>query len=219
VKINRLRSAVSAVVGAAVVAGASFALAAPALAQQATGVNTAANARAECNTATETAVVPVHVLNRDSAPIDVRVTTAFGDHKISKIAPNKAFYHRFETGKGSVPAGEATVAAYKWENGKGHYSTSKVRYGAVSCVVKPRLQTSVTDRDGDGRIDSATVKNVGAHTVDARISGPKGSEARRLAPGASFTVTDPADLSPIAVFTAYKVVDGTPYFTSVTKRP
>lgn len=215
-KTHRL---VSAVVGAALAIGATVALAAPALAQPAPGVNTAASAKAECNTATETAVVPVHVLNRDTAPIDVRVTTAFGDHKISKVAPGKAYYHRFATGKGSVPAGSATVAAYKWENGKGHYSTTKVSYGAVSCVVKPRLQTTVVDTDKDGAIDSATVKNVGAHPVDARISGPAGSTAQRLAPGKSFTVRDAADRSPVAVFTAHKIVDGKGYYTVETKRP
>lgn len=215
-KTNRL---VSAVVGAALAVGASVALATPALAQPAPAVNTAANAKSECNTATETAVVPVYVLNRDTAAIDVRVTTAFGEHKISKIAPGKAYYHRFETGKGSVPAGNATVAAYKWENGKGHYSRADVAYGASSCVVKPRLQTTVVDADKDGRIDSATVKNVGAHTVDTRISGPAGSTAKRLAPGQSFTVKDAADRSPAAVFSAYKVVEGKPYYTIETKRP
>lgn len=215
-KTNRL---VSAVVGIALVAGGSLALATPALAQPGSGVNTVANAKSECNTRTETAVVPVYVRNRDTAPIDVRVTTAFGEHKISKIAPGKAYYHRFETGKGSVPAGTATVAAYKWENGKGHYSRTAVSYGAASCVVNPRLQTSVTDADGDGRIESATVKNVGAHTVNARISGVAGSSAERLRPGQSFTVTDQADRSPIAVFSAYKVVDGRPYYTVETERP
>ncbi|GEC26267.1 MULTISPECIES: hypothetical protein [Pseudonocardia] len=218
-KCIRSKRVVGAVIGAALVVASSVALAAPALAQPAPAVNTAANAKSECNTATETAVVPVYVLNRDTAPIDVRATTRFGDHKISKIAPGKAFYHRFETGKGAVPAGTVSIAAYKWENGKGHYATSTVSYAAASCVVNPRLETSVTDTDRDGRINSATVRNVGAHPVDARISGPAGSTAQRLAPGASFTVTDPADLSPVAVFTAYKVVDGTPYFTSVTKRP
>lgn len=215
-KTNRL---VSAVVGAALAVGMSATLATPALAQAAPGVNTAASARSECNSATETAVVPVYVLNRDTAPIDVRVTTAFDEHKISKIAPGKAYYHRFETGKGSVPAGNATIAAYKWENGKGHYSRADVAYGASSCVVKPRLQTTVVDADKDGRIDVATVKNVGAHTADTRISGPAGSTAKRLAPGKSFTVEDPADLKPIAVFSAYKVVDGKPYYTIETKRP
>lgn len=96
-------------------------------------------------------MVPVYVLNRDTAPIDVRATTQFGDHKISTIAPGKAYYHRFETGSGAVPAG---------------------------------------------------------------------STAQRLAPGASFTVTDPADRSPVAVFTVYKVVDSTPVLhVRVTKRP
>lgn len=163
-------------------------------------------------------MVPVYVLNRDTAPIDVRVTTAFGEHKISKIAPARRTTTASRPVRGRCRR-SATVAAYKWENGKGHYSRAEVGYGAASCVVKPRLQSTVVDTDSDGRIDSATVKNVGAHTVDARISGPAGSTAKRLAPGQSFTVRDTADRSPVAVFSAYKVVEGKAYYTVETKRP
>ncbi|MBW0105325.1 hypothetical protein [Pseudonocardia sp. KRD291] len=209
---------VSAVLGAAVAAGASLAVAVPAYAAQ-PDVNTNASAKTECDKNIERAILPVHVLNRDSAPIDVRVTTSYGQVKQSKIAPGKAFYNRFDTGKGSVPAGKVTIAAYKFENGKGHYAVSTASYGASSCVVNPRLATTATDSDHDGRIDSVTVRNVGAHAIQARISGVAGSTAKTLAPRGTFTVTDPSDRSPVAVVTAYKFVEGKGYFTSSVVRP
>lgn len=210
---------VSAVLGAAVVAGASVALALPASAAAPQAVNTAASAKTECDKNIERAILPVHVLNRDSAPIDVRVTTPYGEVKQSKIAPGKAYYNRFDTGRGSVPAGTVKIAAYKFENGKGSYATSTASFNASSCVVNPRLQTSVVDSDSDGKINAVSVRNVGAHAIQARISGVDGSTAQTLAPGKTFTVTDAKDRSPLAVVTAYKVVEGKAYFTSSTVRP
>ena len=209
---------VSAVLGAAVVVGASAALAGPAYAAQ-PDVNTNASAKTECDRNIERAILPVHVLNRDTAAIDVRVTTPYGEVKQSKIAPGKAYYNRFDTGKGSVPAGKVTIAAYKFENGKGHYATSTATYNASSCVVNPRLASTATDSDRDGRIDSVTVRNAGAHAISARISGVAGSTARTLRPGEKFSVTDRNDVSPLAVVTAYKFVEGKGYFTSEVVRP
>ncbi|RZT86029.1 hypothetical protein EV383_2917 [Pseudonocardia sediminis] len=209
---------IGAVLSATVMVGTGVALAAPASAAP-PAVNTVASAKTECDRNTERAILPVYVLNRDSAPIDVRVTTPYGEVKQSKIAPGKAYYHRFDTGRGSVAAGTVTIAAYKFQNGKGFYATSTAAFNASSCVVDPRLDTRAVDSDRDGRINAVSVRNVGAHTIQARISGVAGSTARTLAPGQTFTVADRADRSPVAVVTAYKFVEGKGYFTSRTVRP
>ncbi|WP_181782062.1 hypothetical protein [Pseudonocardia pini] len=173
-----------------------------------------ANAKTECDTARERVVLPVFVENRHSAKIDLRVTTAYGEKKVS-LAKGERFYQRFETGKSSVPAGQVTWAAYDWNGGKAIYTTGKLPYAALSCTVKPRLDVKAIDTDKDGRLDKVVVRNTGGDPVTLRIAGDGFNQAKTVQPGETFTGTF-SDRVNFAAIAAYKVVDGKAYYTYQT---
>ncbi|MFD1519836.1 hypothetical protein [Pseudonocardia yunnanensis] len=181
-------------------------------------VKTASNAKSKCYDNTESASVAVYVLNTDRSPIDVRVTTPFGEKKISKIEPGKAFYNEFGTGKGKIAAGQATVAAYRWDGGlnRGFYASFSVSYGAVSCTLNPRIEAKAVDTDRDRKINEVTVKNTGAHRISVRVTIPGGvNQAQDLEPGKTITVKNRNDNIVAGLVTAYKFIDGKGYFTAV----
>lgn len=97
-----------------------------------TGVKiTAINARSQCIGGK--AYVAVYAVNGESVPVDIRLTTPYGDQKFTKVAPGKAVYANIAAGTTSVKAGKATVAAYYWD-GVGHYQTYSVDYQAIDCA-------------------------------------------------------------------------------------
>ncbi|WP_154793442.1 hypothetical protein [Occultella kanbiaonis] len=80
------------------------------------------------------AVIAVHVVNTSEVPLDIRMTTDYGSHKLTGTAPGAAGYHGFTSGAGAVDAGSVTVAAYAWNDGQPVYERFTVAYEAVTCA-------------------------------------------------------------------------------------
>lgn len=95
-----------------------------------TSVLLTSTATAACNG--RTASIHVTVTNTDSVPIDVRVTSAAGEHKFSKIPVGSTVEHTLTRGA-SLDAGEAKLVAYKNVDGAGVQSTSTAAHAAVTC--------------------------------------------------------------------------------------
>ena len=95
-------------------------------------VDVVVSARAQC-WGEGRAVVAVHALNRDGHPVDVRVTTPFGEKKWTGVADGSAVYQGFESGGRSLEAGSVRVAAYAFYDRVGHHQVREVPYQAVSC--------------------------------------------------------------------------------------
>lgn len=76
------------------------------------------------------AQLAVHVLNKESVKIDVRITTANGEVKVSGVAPGAAVYRTFP---GSGADGTAQIATYKWVDGQGVYTVYRAGFSAVTC--------------------------------------------------------------------------------------
>ncbi|WP_163543511.1 Ig-like domain-containing protein [Occultella kanbiaonis] len=79
------------------------------------------------------AVVAVHAVNLTDLPVDIRLTTPFGDKKFTAVQPGAAVYHGFVTGGASIGPDGASVAGYSWHEDHGHYQRDTVNYEAVSC--------------------------------------------------------------------------------------
>ncbi|MEK8226525.1 hypothetical protein NKG05_11220 [Oerskovia sp. M15] len=79
-----------------------------------------------------TATIQLKVTNTDSVPIDVRVTSAAGEHKFSKIPVGSTVEHTLTRGA-ALDAGEAKLVAYKNVDGAGVQSTSTAAHAAVTC--------------------------------------------------------------------------------------
>ncbi|WP_245885776.1 ExeM/NucH family extracellular endonuclease [Xylanimonas oleitrophica] len=92
---------------------------------------TGLSARAQC--VDGRAAVAVYAVNGEQVPVDIRLTTPYGDKKLEKVAPGKAAYAIFTTGAVAVPAGTAQVAGYYWD-GVGHHQVYTVEYAAVECT-------------------------------------------------------------------------------------
>ncbi|WP_251152752.1 hypothetical protein [Cellulosimicrobium sp. Marseille-Q4280] len=76
--------------------------------------------------------VAVYAVNGEQAPIDVRLTTPYGDAKRSAVQPDAGAYVLVSSRATSVPAGTATVAGYLWD-GVGHHEVRTVPYAGVAC--------------------------------------------------------------------------------------
>ncbi|WP_454042456.1 glycerophosphodiester phosphodiesterase family protein [Cellulosimicrobium sp. Marseille-Q8652] len=87
-------------------------------------------ARAQCLNGR--AHVAVHAVNGEQAPVDVRLTTPYGDAKRSAVRPGAGAYVLVSSRATSVPAGTATVAGYLWD-GVGHHEVRTVPYAGVVC--------------------------------------------------------------------------------------
>lgn len=79
------------------------------------------------------AVVAVHVVNTSDLRTDVRFSTAWGEAKVTGLAPEAAAYHGFRTGGPELEAGTLTVAAYSWNDGDPVYERVVHPFAAVSC--------------------------------------------------------------------------------------
>ena len=123
----------SATVVAVSAAGSSEPSAASATAVVTAGqpVRVAANAKAQC--VNGTAHVAVYAYNDSGRKADIKVTALGIDKKETGVAPAKAVYNLVGSGKASVTAGTATVAAYSYVDGVGYHSTYAVPYAAISC--------------------------------------------------------------------------------------
>lgn len=65
-------------------------------------------------------------------PLDIRLTSPFGDQKFTKVAPLSGVAQVFASGAASVPAGKVTAAGYYWD-GVGHYQVYTASYAAKAC--------------------------------------------------------------------------------------
>jgi hypothetical protein len=90
------------------------------------------NAKAQC--VDGTAHVAVYARNTGNVWADIRLTTDWGTHKVTKVAPGSAVYRLFDTDERKVKKGTATVAAYHWDGERGHYVTQEVGYGKTNCA-------------------------------------------------------------------------------------
>ncbi|OLT53595.1 hypothetical protein [Cellulosimicrobium sp. CUA-896] len=70
--------------------------------------------------------VAVRVTNEGDAPVDVAVSTPYGDRSFADVAPGKNAYHAFATRSASVDAGTVVVAV---DGGAGQ----EVAHGARTC--------------------------------------------------------------------------------------
>ena len=96
-----------------------------------TNTSVAVNAKAQCINGK--AQLAVYVLNKESVKVDVRVTTALGEQKITGLAAGTAKYLTFDTTATNLAGGTSTIAAYKFVNGQGYYTTYEAGYTPVSC--------------------------------------------------------------------------------------
>ncbi|WP_162144877.1 S8 family peptidase [Arthrobacter castelli] len=88
--------------------------------------------------------IAVHAVNQEDVPVDIRFVTDYGQRKFSNVEPGAAVYQQFDTGKTSVPAGEAQVNAYKRVDGQGYYSSYDVAYQALN--LEPDFTPKPADR-------------------------------------------------------------------------
>jgi hypothetical protein len=98
-------------------------------------VKVSVNAKTEAQNGT--VVVAVYARNNDTIPVDIRLSTPFGEKKFNKVQPGQAAYERFDSGQTVVAAGSATIAAYKWVDGAGKYSTFSAPYAALDVTPVP----------------------------------------------------------------------------------
>ncbi|GAA1960353.1 glycosyl hydrolase family 95 catalytic domain-containing protein [Agromyces allii] len=78
-------------------------------------------------------VSTVTVKNEDEVPIDVGITSTFGNRSFAAIAPGKNAFHGFTTRATSIPAGEATVELTATVEGERVTQTVVAPYPAHSC--------------------------------------------------------------------------------------
>ncbi|MDO9379867.1 MAG: bifunctional UDP-sugar hydrolase/5'-nucleotidase [Nocardioidaceae bacterium] len=177
------------------------------------------NARSKADTRTETVVVAAYARNTDTVPLDVRFTLPDGTtKKFSKVAPGKAAYHEFRTGRGTVPAGVVKVATYKYVGGQGYYKVYDAPYSALTATVAPRGVANGNSYRAHGKVYlTGYYVNRGAQAVSVRLKTAVGdSAARQVKPGkAAYFVVPTGKASTRAsrgVVAAYKYVDGRGYY-------
>ncbi|WP_069386221.1 alpha/beta hydrolase domain-containing protein [Cellulosimicrobium cellulans] len=71
----------------------------------------------------------VRATNDDAVPVDVTLTTPFGERTVAGVEPGASAYHAFAVRATSVGAGSAEVSA----SGDGRSSTADVAYDALGC--------------------------------------------------------------------------------------
>lgn len=79
------------------------------------------------------AAVAIRATNGEDRKVDIRITTAYHDQKFTGVAASKAALSIHQSSLASIPAGNATVAAYYWAEGKGYHEIYSVPYAAKSC--------------------------------------------------------------------------------------
>lgn len=79
-----------------------------------------------------TAAVAVRVLNAGDEPVDLTVTTPYGERSFAGVAPGQNAYQSFSARRADVPAGEVTVVATAVVEGTETSSTTTVPYAAFS---------------------------------------------------------------------------------------
>ncbi|MFZ8755923.1 family 16 glycoside hydrolase [Microbacterium sp. HMH0099] len=89
----------------------------------------ALTASAELRCLAKKASLTVRATNTDTVPVDVTLTSAWGERVIEDVQPGKSVFHTFTTRAASVPAGEATVSA----TADGRTGEATVAYAAKSC--------------------------------------------------------------------------------------
>ncbi|MEU4385310.1 discoidin domain-containing protein [Promicromonospora sp. NPDC023805] len=76
------------------------------------------------------ATLAVRAVNDEDGPLDVTLSTAFGDKAATGVASGAAAYQSFATRTAAVTAGTATVTA---KDGAGRTSETSVEYPALTC--------------------------------------------------------------------------------------
>lgn len=89
----------------------------------------AVSATTEVRCAAGKAYLAVRATNDDTVPVDITLSTAFGQKTVTAVQPGAAAFHAFTTRKASVDAGTATVAA----SGDGRTGEASSPYAAKSC--------------------------------------------------------------------------------------
>jgi hypothetical protein len=83
------------------------------------------------NTATGV-VLAVTVTNTGTTPADIRITTPFGENKLTKVPGGESVVQEFPTGGEAIAPGQVTAAVYHWNDGSPDYSRHTVDYGSFS---------------------------------------------------------------------------------------
>ena len=89
----------------------------------------AVTASAEVRCLAKKASLTVRATNTDTVPVDVKLTTAWGERLIPAVQPGSTVFHTFTTRAASVPAASATVTA----TGDGRTGEATASYAAKSC--------------------------------------------------------------------------------------
>lgn len=89
------------------------------------------SAEAQPRTLAGKVYVAVRVVNDEDVPVDVTVTTPFGDKSFADVAPGASAYQSFATRSTSVEAGEVTVTVTKTVDGEDVTSSRTVGYDAA----------------------------------------------------------------------------------------
>jgi len=75
--------------------------------------------------------VAVKVTNNETVPVDIRITTPYGEVKRDKVQPGASASQSFATRSTEIAAGTVTVGAYLWD-GFGHHQVRTVDYDAFA---------------------------------------------------------------------------------------
>lgn len=73
----------------------------------------------------------VRVMNDEDVPVDVTVTTPYGERTFADVAPGRSAYQSFATRRAAIEAGEVTVAATMTVDGEDVTSSRTVAYEAA----------------------------------------------------------------------------------------
>jgi len=79
------------------------------------------------------ALATVTVKNDDDVPVDLKITTPYGEKAFTAVAPGKNAFHAFTTRATGFAAGEATVEVAASVDGKAVTQTLTVAYPAQTC--------------------------------------------------------------------------------------
>ncbi|WP_265520164.1 NPCBM/NEW2 domain-containing protein [Oerskovia flava] len=86
------------------------------------------SAEAQARTAAGKVFLAVRVVNDEDVPVDVTVTTPYGERTFADVAPGKNAYQSFATRQSSIEAGEVTVTVTKQVDGVDVTSVRTVEY-------------------------------------------------------------------------------------------
>ncbi len=89
----------------------------------------AVTATAEVRCVAGKALVAVRATNGDTVPVDLTISTTYGEKTQKAVKPGAALFHTFTTRLKSIPAGTATATA----SADGRTGTAEVTWAAKSC--------------------------------------------------------------------------------------